>query len=79
MTSGDSSHLLNLTNWSSEDVVQWLSQAGLAQHAQMFLVHRIDGNKVFQVDNDKLKVRLTSFCLVAIAKAFPAVIKNDHV
>ncbi|XP_076823302.1 uncharacterized protein LOC143469479 isoform X3 [Clavelina lepadiformis] len=55
MTSGDSSHLLNLTNWSSEDVVQWLSQAGLAQHAQMFLVHRIDGNKVFQVDNDKLK------------------------
>ena len=55
-----SENLMNFTEpleeWSCESVAQWLAINDLSEHIESFLENRIDGEKLQNIDSNKLKV-----------------------
>lgn len=55
-------NLMNFTEpmeeWSCESVAQWLAINDLSEYIESFLESRIDGEKLQNIDSNKLKVSL---------------------
>lgn len=45
-----------LEEWSCESVAQWLAINDLSEHIENFLENRIDGEKLQNLDSNRLKV-----------------------
>ena len=44
--------------WSLSDVQAWLRNSGLAEHAEAFALHRVDGALLVQIDDEDLRGEL---------------------
>ena len=44
--------------WRLSDVQAWLRNSGLAEHAEAFALHRVDGALLVQIDDEDLRGEL---------------------
>lgn len=51
----DNIQYANVPLWSCDNVTHWLEQTGLNQLTSAFTTHQIDGQKILNIDNDKLR------------------------